>query len=67
VKIIRTHILSWKHFNADLFRILRLLTPARIGNWILLEGSYRLSKLTGKFTHLGMPVAFSLNHQPSAT
>lgn len=60
MKIIRTHILSWKHFNADLFRILRLLTPARIGNWILLEGSYRLSKLTGKFTHLGMPVAFSV-------
>lgn len=60
MKITRTYILSWKYFFADLIRILRLLTPARIGNWILLEGSYHLSRLTGKIHHFGMPTAFSV-------
>lgn len=56
----QTYILSWKHFTADLFKILRLLTPARISNWLLLEGSYHISAITGRIRHSGMPAAFSI-------
>lgn len=60
MKITRNYILSWKHFFADLFRIMCLLTPARISNWLLLEGSYHISAITGKIKHYGIPSAFSV-------
>lgn len=60
MKITRTRIISWIYCIADLFRIARLLTIARILNWLILEGSYWFSRITGKLVHKGLPAAFSI-------